>query len=130
MKIGDKFTRNFIIDEPVYHGFMNLFNDRNPLHADEAFAKKRGFRAAVMHGNILNGFLSFFIGECLPEKNVIIHSREISFHKPVFLGDCLLLEATITETISAVNVVIFKYVFQNMDGVKIAKGKFQIGIIK
>ena len=80
---GDSFSKEFIIDNEIYIGFINLFKDRNPLHTDIAFAKEKGFNATVMHGNILGGFLSYFIGECLPEKNVIIHSQEIKYYNPV-----------------------------------------------
>ena len=74
MKEGDCFEARFTVTEETYLGFISLFKDKNPLHTDATFARLRGFDDKVMHGNILNGFLSYFIGECLPMKNVIIHS--------------------------------------------------------
>ena len=67
-----KYEVPFIVSENIYKGFIQLFNDKNPLHVNDVFAIEKGFKEKVMHGNILNGFLSYFIGECLPVKNVVI----------------------------------------------------------
>jgi len=69
MQQGDIYTHAFTVTPGVYDGFIQTFGDRNPLHTDGAFAVSKGFKGPVMHGNILNGFLSFFVGECLPLKN-------------------------------------------------------------
>ena len=76
---GTKFQVVYKVDETIYLGFVNLFKDNNPLHIDEHFAQQKGFKTKVMHGNILNGFISHFIGECLPTKEVIIHTQEIKY---------------------------------------------------
>lgn len=127
---GDTFSENFVVSEAVYHSFIALFGDRNPLHTNEQFAIDKGFKSKVMHGNILNGFLSFFIGECLPTKNVIIHSQEIQFKKPVYLNDALQFSAVIVGFYESVGVVEFKFDFKNSDGKTVAKGKIQIGLLK
>ncbi len=129
-KIGDKFEERFVISDAEYNGFMSIFKDTNPLHTDEGFARDKGFQSRVMHGNILNGFLSFFIGECLPIKNVIIHSQQISYKNPVYLNEQLLLEAEVTGVFESVNAVEFSYSFKNTVSKDLAKGKFQIGILK
>jgi acyl dehydratase len=38
------------------------------LHIDDDYARSKGFKQKVMHGNILCGFLSRFVGELLPVK--------------------------------------------------------------
>ena len=87
MQKGDVFKTTFKVTEQVYNGFISLFHDKNPLHTNADFAIKKGFESRVMHGNILNGFVSYFIGECLPIKNVIIHTQEIKYVQPVYLND-------------------------------------------
>src|SRR3954465_13194478 len=94
-KTGDSFTQQFVVSDEIYLGFIQLFKDKNPLHTNTEFAINKGFKGAVMHGNILNGCLSYFIGECLPTKNVIIHSQEIQFRNPVYLDDKLDFNATV-----------------------------------
>jgi 3-hydroxybutyryl-CoA dehydratase len=128
MKEGDVFARRFTIDETVWSGFVGLFGDRNPLHTDEMFAREKGFKGRVMHGNILGGFLSFFIGECLPQKNVIIHNQSISYTNPVYLGETVDFSAEVTGVFESVNAVEFRYRFES-NGRNVAKGKIQIGLI-
>jgi len=128
-KLGDKFKENFVVTGKVYYGFIKIFRDENPLHTDDKFALVKGFKGKVMHGNILNGFLSYFIGECLPTKDVIIHSQEIQFKSPVYLEDELDLIAQVIGIYESVNVIEFKFYFKSKELKTVAKGKFQIGLI-
>jgi 3-hydroxybutyryl-CoA dehydratase len=129
-KLEDTFDKPFIVSSEIYSGFIKLFKDENPLHTDEQFAKTKGFKGRVMHGNILHGFISYFIGECLPVKNVIIHSQEIEFKNAVYLNDELQFKAVITGIYESVNAVEFKYYFKNAASIIVAKGKIQIGLLK
>ena len=130
LKLGDKFEEFFILSDKTYKGFIDIFKDKNPLHTNNQFAFDKGFKGIVMHGNILNGFLSYFIGECLPTKDVIIHTQEIQFKNAVYLNDTLKFKAEIIGVYESVNVIEFKYNFINKDRQIIAKGKIQIGLLK
>jgi 3-hydroxybutyryl-CoA dehydratase len=125
----DAFALSFVVTESVHEGFAALFRDRNPLHMDEAFATSKGFRGRVMHGNILCGFLSYFIGECLPTRDVIIHSQEIEFKRPVYLNDTLAFEAKVDGVFESVGAVEFDFQFRNAEAMVVAKGKIQIGLL-
>lgn len=129
LKLNDTFQQTFTVSGKVYEGFIDIFNDRNPLHTDDAFAQSKGFQKEVMHGNILNGFLSFFIGECLPTKNVIIHLQEIQYKLPVYLDDELCFKATVTDIHESVNTVEFSFHFLNSSNKIVSKGKIQIGLL-
>jgi 3-hydroxybutyryl-CoA dehydratase len=129
MQTGQTYQHSFTVSEPVYEGFINVFNDRNLLHTDAEFAVEKGFKGRVMHGNILNGFISYFVGECLPLKNVIIHAQSIKFSLPVYLGDELKFNAEITGVYESVHTYEFKFYFKNKEGKKVAKGEIQIGLL-
>lgn len=126
---NDHFEESFTVSEKLYQGFIDLFKDNNHLHTDESFAKEAGFKGRVMHGNILNGFISYFVGECLPTKRVIIHSQEIKFKNAVYVNDELFFKASVTRIYESVNAVEFKYEFRNLFNKVVAKGNFQIGIL-
>jgi len=130
MKTGDKFEHSFTLNEKIYNGFIELFNDRNPMHVDEEYARSNGFSSKVMHGNILNGFISFMAGECLPEKNIILISQEINYKKPVYLNDTLILSMEIVNMSESVNAADFSFTFLNDKSIKVASGKFQIKILR
>ena len=128
--LGDVFEEVFKVTDEAYLGFIQTFKDKNPLHTDQKFAIDKGFKGKVMHGNILNGFLSYFIGECLPTKSVIIHSQEIKFKNAVYLNDELQFKAIITGVYESVNAIEFKYDFKNAEAKVVAKGIIQIGEFK
>lgn len=121
-------NREFHLTEEIYHSFQQCSNDRNPLHTDESFAISKGFRGRVMYGNILNAFVSYFVGECLPTKEVIIHSQEIQYKHPVYMNDTLQFYAKVDGVYESVSTVDFKFRFINQQAVVVAKGKVQIGI--
>jgi len=124
-----QYHHRFEVTDSVYTSFQLCSGDYNPLHTQESFAKKHGFPRCVMYGNILNGFVSYFIGMLLPSQEVIIHSQDIAFKNPVFLNDVLDFTALVEDISEAVNVVMFKYKFTNQQGIVVAKGHVQIGII-
>ena len=129
MHKDELFTQSFVASEEILEKFMELFKDRNEFHTDNSFAVSKGFKGRLMHGNILNGFLSFFIGECLPYKNAVIHSQYIEYTKPVYINDQLNLFANIKEVYESTNAIEFKFYFKNQDDVKVARGRFQIGLL-
>ena len=75
-------------------------------------------------------FLSYLIGACLPDKNVVLQAQQIKYPKPVYLNDRLTLFSEIVDVHEAVDAIEFKFHFENQDKVKVAKGKFQIGLLK
>jgi acyl dehydratase len=129
-RINENFEHTFTVSQSIYQDFIQLFNDKNPLHTEESFAVKKGFKGRVMHGNILNGFISYFVGECLPTKNVIIHSQNIQFLNPVYLNDTVQFTATVAGVYESVAAVEFKFAFKNSELKIVAKGKIQIGLLK
>ena len=126
---GAKFSRQFVVSQSVYDGFIQTFNDRNPYHVSDDAAREKGFAEKIMHGNILNGFLSYFIGECLPVKAVVIQSQEIKFHKPVYLNDTVTLIAEVADFHESVRPAEMSFHFLNQNNAKVARGKISIGLL-
>lgn len=129
-KLNDIYNQSFIVTNEIYNHFQLCSGDFNPLHTDDCFAKEKGFEGRVMHGNILNAFISLFVGEKLPTKDVIIHSQEIVFKNPVYMNEVLCFEATVSGIFESVHAVEFKYKFIKSDGKVAAKGLFQIGLLQ
>lgn len=121
------------VTSEVYYSFQRCSNDYNPLHTDEVFAERKGFDGRVMYGNILNTFISHFVGMLLPYREVMIQTQDINFHKPVYLNDEILLEAGIDTVSEAVNIINYKLKFRRIkNGAKpelVAKGHVQIGLL-
>jgi len=129
MQLKDQFEQVYQVTEQIYVGFLNSYGDNNPLHTNAELARSKGFRDRVMHGAIQAGFLSHFIGEALPEKDVIVHTYELHFRNPVYLGDRLTLRAVIADYSESVRCFEIKFRFYNEAGTEVSRGKVSIGLI-
>ena len=128
-----KIQHTYKVTSDIYSSFQKCSNDYNPLHVDQLYAVSKGFSDCVMYGNILNAFISHFVGMLLPSKEVMIQSQDISFHKPVYLNDEIMLEATVDTISEAVNIIVYKLKFRRIGEGKpelVAKGHVQIGLFK
>ena len=125
---GQVFQCKFEITEDVYENFKTTFCDFNPLHTDDEYARSKGFNSKVMHGNILCGFISRFVGELLPQKNTVIHSVDIKFRKPCYLNDVVILNAEIIEIYESISTYIINFSFTSASVVN-ATGTLQIGLL-
>ena len=127
MKIGDKFSKAFSVDLNKYNNFIKLSKDENPMHTDKKFSKKYGFKSLIVHGNLLNVFISYSVGQLLPIKNVIILDQTIKYINPIYLNSIVSIEMNITNIIESVNVFKFKYFFiDDSNKTKVASGTITI----
>ena len=123
----------YSITPEVYYSFQRCSNDYNPLHTDEDFAKSKNFSERVMYGNILNCFVSHFVGMLLPVRNVILIAQDIQYHRPVYLYDEICMEAIVNNVSDTVNIIEYKLkFFKQMEEKKtiVAKGHVQVGLLK
>jgi len=130
MIVGDKFEESFFVSNDTYEGFIKIFDDKNPMHTDKKFATSNGFKDVVMHGNILGGYVSYFVGECLPLKNVVIVAQKLSFHHPFYREEKVKLKAEVKEIYDSVNLIDFKLKFYNEMEQLVAKGSLQIKVLQ
>ena len=127
--VDDTFDQQFKISEELVSDFVKLSNDRNPLHTIDEFAIDKGFKSRVVQGNLQNCFISYFIGECLPSKNVMILSQTINFKNPVYINDILFLKVKIIGVFESVGLIEFDFNFKNQFDKIISKGIIKIKLI-
>ena len=113
VKLGTIFTHKFKVTKETSNLFINLSQDRNPLHVDLSFSVSKGFKSKVTHGNIQNCFLSYFVGEIFPIKEVMILSQSIKFKNPVYENDTLTFESKVINYVESMKVFEFKFKFKN-----------------
>lgn len=120
------------VSQEVYDAFQKCSSDMNPLHTDKDFAQRKGFPECVMYGNILNAFVSHFVGMALPSPDVMIQTQDIQFRKPVWLGNEITIKASPDTVSDAVQIVNFKLKFYRTNVEKselVATGHVQIGML-
>ena len=126
---GMKVQHDYVISPAVYGNFLAAFQDHSPVHVDEAYARQSGFGGKVMHGAILNGFLSHFVGMIFPGKPALLLAVDLRFVQPSLLGDALQLEAVVSQKLDSQNVIVLDVTFKNLTQNNIAaRGRAQVKV--
>ena len=77
--------------------FELISGDYNPMHLDEAFAQKRGYTGRIVYGMLVSSFYSTLVGMYLPGENCLLNACNISYKKPVYVGDELTVIGTVID---------------------------------
>lgn len=120
------------ITRDIYNLFQKCSQDMNPLHTNEEYAKSKGFTNCVMYGNILNAFVSHFVGMAMPSPDVMIQTQDIQFRKPVYLEDNITIQSSHEDVSESVEIIKFKLKFYRTTESKkelVASGHVQIGML-
>ena len=97
IRIGDEYSKEYTITDFIYKSFLETFDDRNPLHIDTNYAIDQGYKDKVMHGAILNGFLSHFVGTYFPGKNSLLLTVNIRYKAACYINDLIHLHAKVNQ---------------------------------
>jgi len=126
---GQRETYDYSITPAVYQHFLDAFQDHSPLHVDEDYAKSRGFAGRVMHGSVLNGFLSHFIGTWFPGRFSLLLAVDLRFSQPSYLGDMVRLETVVSQKMDSRQIVILDATLANLTRNQLAaRGRIQVMI--
>jgi 3-hydroxybutyryl-CoA dehydratase len=127
--VGMKEGHDYIITPEVYQGFLDTFQDQSPVHVDESFAKAQGFEGRVMHGTILNGFVSHFVGMYFPGRFSLLLSVDLRFSNPSYLGDSIHVETVVSQKLDARNIIVLDATLSNTTRNWLAaRGRIQVMI--
>ncbi len=100
IEVGDRATFTKTITDRDVFAFADASGDHNPLHFDDAYAQRSIFGRRVAHGILTAGIISTVLGSDLPGVGTIFVELQIRFLKPVFIGDTVTANATVTEIIN------------------------------
>lgn len=123
LAVGQRATWSKTITAADIEAFAALTGDRNPLHLDDAFARRSRFGRPVAHGVLVAGVISAALGMVLPGPGAIYLSQTLKFLRPVYPGD------TVTATIEVIairedkGVVTLRTTCANQAGVPVVDGE-------
>lgn len=116
------------------NGFREISGDDNPLHRDDEFAREAGggkFPGHAVFGMLTASFYSTMAGMYLPGKYSLIHSfDEISFLKPVFVGDKLTITGEVTGKEETLNLIHLKVTIRNQNNKLVSRARMKILVLK
>lgn len=126
---GTGVARQYTIAPEVYARFLEAFEDCSPIHVDDAYARERGFQGKVMHGAILNGFVSNFVGVHFPGRRALMLSVDLRYANPSYLGDVLEIRARVVQKVDSRQVILLTMQLENLtQGTLAANGRVQVAI--
>jgi 3-hydroxybutyryl-CoA dehydratase len=89
MSVGDTFEHKRLVSKELIRKFAGTTGYLNPIHLDEAFAKKTVFKKLVAQGSLTVAILFGTMGTQFPGLGTIPISQSLRFVKPVLAGDKL-----------------------------------------
>lgn len=130
LMLGMKESFSVCVTQEMMDRFRSVTGDSNPLHLEDSYAQEKGFASKVVYGMLTASFLSTLAGVYLPGKYCLIHSVEIEFPQPVFVGDELVVAGTVTEKDERFHTITVKVVISKADQKKVCRGKMKLGVIQ
>ena len=102
--VGQIFQDKLHIDEQLLERFADLSGDRNPIHLDGHEALSYGYSKRVAHGVLSLALLSRLVGVKIPGPGAIWLENQIQWIAPVFVGDDIVMTATVKGVSSSVEI--------------------------
>lgn len=121
LDVGDTATTRHTVSERDLILFATVSGDVNPVHLDEEFAATTPFKGRIAHGMLSGALISAAIACELPGPGTIYIGQEMSFLRPVRLGDEIRIELEVLEKLPKNRVRIATRVL-NQEGKKVVDG--------
>ncbi len=111
LEIGQTASYSRTVTEREIQLFAELSGDRNPVHLDADYAAKTLFKERIAHGMITGALISAAVACELPGPGTIYLGQQMTFQKPVKIGDTLTVRLEILEKLPKFKVRIATRVF-------------------
>ena len=123
LTVGQRATFSKTITEADIKAFAELSGDKNPLHLDDAFARRSRFGRPVAHGVLVAGVISAVLGNVLPGPGAIYVSQTLKFLRPVFPGDTVTATVEVTAYREDKGIVTLQTICTNQSGLTVVDGE-------
>jgi 3-hydroxybutyryl-CoA dehydratase len=129
LQVGLKHEFQATISEEMMTRFRLDIGDTNPLHVDTAYARANGFDGRVVYGMLVASFYSTLAGVHLPGRYCLLHGINVSFVKPVFVGDHLTVCGEVVYLNDAYHQAHISAHIAKDDGTVVSKAKLVAGVL-
>jgi acyl dehydratase len=124
--VGARAERSMRVTDDQIEAFAKLSGDRNPVHFDDAFAKRIGFDAHIAHGAVTGALLSAVLGMDLPGPGSVFLEQRIRFLKPVYPGETITAALEVVRVRDDKPIVTLAASVTNDAGVRVADGELVV----
>lgn len=123
--IGQTTAYSKTLTEDLVSLFAVVSGDSNPVHLDQDYAATTQFGERIAHGAWLGALVSAAIALQLPGPGSVLLNQNITFRKPVKIGDTITVNLEVTEMDQKRRFVYMACRVVNQDGVVVARGTTQ-----
>ena len=129
IEVGMRVAYSHTVTDADVKSYAGLSGDNNPVHMSDEYAANSRFGARIAHGLYSVGFFSALFGTRLPGPGCVYMSQNLRFRYPVFLGDTVVAEVSVT-SVDAVKRRVFFNTVCTVKGRAVIKGEAEIYIPK
>jgi len=129
LEVGMEASFERTVTQEMQDEFCRITGDENPLHLSDEFAVSKGYEKRVVYGLLSSSFYSALAGMYLPGERSLVHSIEIKFQKPVYIGDRLEIAGKVIEKNDTYRLIKVKAYMKNALGEKVSKALIQVGVL-
>ncbi|MFO7986997.1 MAG: MaoC family dehydratase [Desulfatiglandaceae bacterium] len=123
LKIGETASFSKTITETDVSLFAGISGDFNPLHMNEAFARRTSFKARIAHGAVAQSLIGPVLGMKLPGLGTVLVELSCRFKAPTFFNDTITARATVARKIEEKQWIGMDLKWTNQHGTSVAEGK-------
>jgi 3-hydroxybutyryl-CoA dehydratase len=125
LAVGMTASVEHTVTEQDVADFARVSGDYNPVHMDDAYAKSTLFGGRIAHGALTASYISAILGNELPGPGAIFTDLNMSFRRPVRIGDTVTAIAEVTELVARGNRVTLA-IRCEVDGKAVIKGEAKV----
>ncbi len=123
LRIGQTAVRELVVDEAKVSAYAEITGDYNPLHFDAEFTAKTRFGRLMAQGGIATGLLHALVAMDMPGPGTVFMDQRWTFPAPVYIGDTIRAEATVTWAHETKPVAKLDFVVRNQEGEDVLTGE-------
>lgn len=126
IEVGDRAELTRKLKSEDIELFAVMSGDVNPAHVDEEYARSDIFHEAIAHGMWGGALISAVLGTELPGPGTIYLNQNLSFRRPVGLGDTVTVRVTVVSKDAETKRLKLDCLCVNQDGETAIKGQAEV----
>ena len=123
LTVGQTASREVTVTEEMVRAYAELTGDYNPLHFDAEFAARTRFERLMAQGGIATGLLHALVAMDLPGPGSVFMKQSWSFPRPVYIGDTIRAQVTVTAVSERRGIAGLDVVVTNQAGETVLRGE-------
>jgi 3-hydroxybutyryl-CoA dehydratase len=128
ISVGKSEQFEVTITEEIMKKFLEMSGDTNPMHTDDEYARKGGYKGAILHGMCVASFYSTLVGVYLPGQYCLFHKCDVEWPAPVYVGDSLCVKGTVKQIDEKTKRLFINAEIRNQDDVKVSRAKLIVAV--